>query len=127
MAPLADALQHGGRHDRRQQHDAEAAVVREHADPIADGDCDGRLQVGAVVGTPSPRGASHHLIAAILSKSGSAGSLGVEVAERAYTGPGGSLDGETDGGCVVCKLSVAGGQDRLVDLADGIGSSLALG
>jgi len=56
---------------------------REHADPIADGDCDGRLQVAAVGGTPSPGGASHHLIAAILSKSGSAGSLAIEVAERA--------------------------------------------
>jgi hypothetical protein len=43
------------------------------------------------------------------------------------TGPGGSLDGETDGGGVVCELSVAGGQDRLVDLADGLGGGLALG
>jgi hypothetical protein len=62
------------------------------------------------------------------SESRSAGSLAVEVAEGCFcTGPGESLNGETDGGCVVCELSVAGGQDRLVDLADGVGGGLALG
>jgi hypothetical protein len=36
------------------------------------------------------------------------------------------MEGQT-GCCVVCELSVAGGEDRLVQLANGVGRGLALG